>query len=316
MINKKDSIAVYGAPGSGSRYIANGLAKKTGKLVIPVDRLMFLPTQEELDRAIRNTQVAIQNLKLDLEHYQKGTANPLVSGLTKVALFDKIKQTKKAIQVREEAIASIQPEVDLRAQFPSIKNAYELGYDKELSKILTDSYGGKYAKDFYDKQFLVKFVNHVFDNVDGSYVVDFGARAPICLTEKHEEVIHRLDSGKLLQWSLGENFVEENLDPALTTQMFEGFGVVANLRLPQNYTYTRYAAYTNPLTQDYIRNGGYEENATVSVDTTGLFEENVTAIVNAGAERQVSYSKYREGKICSEILSQGSFQVENPTIVK
>ena len=71
MINKQKSIALYGAPGCGSKYIAKELSERTGLPVIPVRQLAFLPNKKDLDKAVRFSQLSITNLQEERDAYKK-----------------------------------------------------------------------------------------------------------------------------------------------------------------------------------------------------------------------------------------------------
>ena len=310
MINKKKSIVVYGAPGCGSNYIARELGEKTGMSVIPVQRLARLGKAEDLRRAERSVTITMGNLQRELQGYQDrlDKDNGLISGFSRIGLKQKIKQVEKQIAWYQTTLSSLQRDQQLRAQYPTVPNIYDLGYDRDTAIYLRDQYGDRNEEVFYEKQFMVDFVKELYKNVDGACVLDFGHNIPATLTDRIDSMKQKLDNGQYVAWAFGDGFKPENLAPEKTDELFEGFGTVANLQLPDDYRYTRYYAYINPLTQEYMLHGGYDRNATINIDTTNLFEENVTAVVNTDAARQVTYNRAKSNAICKTILAQDHVQ--------
>ena len=61
------------------------------------------------------------------------------------------------------------------------------------------------------------------------------------MQDSHDKIATGLNNGRLVMWSFNDGgFIRENLTPEATNELFEGFGTVVNLQLPENYTETRY----------------------------------------------------------------------------
>ncbi len=310
MINKKKSIVVYGAPGCGSNYIARDLGERTGMPVISVQRLARLGKADELRKAINSVNISLDNLEAELEGYKSRIKNDngLMSGFTRIGLNKKIADIEKRISWYETVLPSLQRDQQLRLQYPSLPNIYDLGYDRSIATAIREKHGDNNETAFYEKQFIVDFAQELYKNVDGACILDFGPYAPVTLVDRIDEMTDRMDHDHLVAWSFRDGFRTENLSPEKTAEMFEGFGTVANLQLPADYKFTRYNAYINPLTKELISQGDYQKYATISIDTTGLFEDNVTAIVNSDAKREVTYNQAKSNIICSKILVQTHVQ--------
>ncbi len=311
MINKQKSIALYGAPGCGSKYIAKELSERTGLPVIPVRQLAFLPNKKDLDKAVRYSQLSITNLQDERDAYKKRLDSIYLSGDAIITLRQKIAECDASIKRYQDNLQSLQPTIALRNQFPDVKNYVELGYNRELATYMEQNYGIA-GKEFYNKQFEVELIKNIYANTHGAYIIDYPATAPVCLQDSHDAIATGLNNGRLVMWSFNDGgFIRENLTPEATDELFEGFGTVVNLQLPADYTETRYAAATNPQTGEMLADGGYEANATMTQDTTGLFDENVEAVLFLGEEKKVHYSKAKAREICNNILSPVQVETED-----
>lgn len=252
----KESIVVIGPVGVGKTTVSTRLGEVNRMPVIITDLLKHCP--KDLGGVyLKRSQVRsrINELKDELEY------NPSC---------DKYKITKELRQLNNDMWV-MDKQVEMRLLLPNVKNFADFGFKPEVSVYLREKFGDV-AWHYYQKQFEVKFMQDLINNLPKPCVIDMGGGLPISLDEEYEKLdkeFRSIDEKLYL-----ENFDLEGVNFEAIKTMLEPFKNVIELQLPTDYKNFDSRASHDPLNDVYLATSQYGDLAKKSINVGGLFSEN------------------------------------------
>lgn len=289
MINKRKSIAIIGPAGVGKSLLSQRLADKTGLRVIHIDKLRHLKHLEELFLERKRVEINIDNLqnhRLDIIKKQKSL---LISAVTKMFLREDLLSLNSEIDREQKHLEDIKSDIELRKFLPNLKNYNDMGFNSRTSKEYEKCFGFL-GWHYYQKPFEVQLITELYSQLQGPYILDFGAGQAISLQQIREDIERQ-----------GMAFRHNMTDLKSTKRLFDDFSQIVYLKLPDNYQNSRLRASKNGLNPYFIESGQYDDLATISFDTQNMFKEYMVKTKERD-KKVVEINDEKIDEVCSKII--------------
>ena len=250
-----DSYVLIGPMGSGKTLISGRLGEKMDMPVLTLDMLCHCPHKIE-DLEIERENLKQNQLSLKYER------DLCVSREEFDDLSRQINNIENDIWVCNRRIA-------MRKILPNLPNFRDLGFKGEIADYLDQNFGEN-ARLFYRKQFEIKMLQSLVEQLPCPCVIDMGGTMTVALEDEYREMANYFQS-------LNEQLYNENFDLKVCTfdnikQILQPFKNIIALQLPANYEQTASRAAQDRNNQKYIASGQYESLATKTIDVSGLVQ--------------------------------------------
>ena len=242
------SIVLIGPIGVGKSVIANELSINMGLDVISTDLLRFCPHNIE--------PLQQENIELQKQIDSKKTIN--------LFLLNKSKKIHNTIRNCEQKIHFNNKLIKLRTLLPNVPNYYEMGYRPEIAELISQNYGN-IAWHCYNKEYEIKLMQAIVENLNEPLIIDTGGGVPNVL-QNDREVALKDNNGKVY-FSMGKNKTALIFDDIKKT--FSNFGNVVYLKMPQRIESEKAK---DSLNESFIQSGQYEKLATQTISTENLIK--------------------------------------------
>lgn len=160
-------------------------------------------------------------------------------------------------------------DINTRKKMPQLPNYEDLGFNGDVSNYCRDNFG-LVAWHFYQKQFEIKLLQAITEQIHEPCVIDLGGGMPICLDDQYKtlSIMFMMKNKELFQ----KHFNLKQVNFRSIKKALSPFKNIVELCLPNNYKKIMEKAGQDSLNDIFIESGQYHKIAKTSVSTAGLIQ--------------------------------------------
>ena len=160
-------------------------------------------------------------------------------------------------------------DIKKREKMPNLPNYEDMGFNGDVSNYCRDHFG-LVAWHFYQKQFEIKLLKAITEQIKEPCVIDLGGGMPICLDDQYKtlSVMFMMKNKELFK----KYFDMKNVSFKTIKKTLAPFKNVVELQLPANYKAIMEKAGRDGLNDVFIESGQYHKVAKRSISTASLIQ--------------------------------------------
>lgn len=252
----KNSIIVIGPVGVGKSLVSRRLGEVNRMPVIMTDLLKHCP--KDLGKIyLRKNDIS----KQITDYEDEIKYNPKCD----------IYRTEHKINTLKNEMWTLDKQIEMRLLMPNVRNFDEMGFNGHVSDYVRQNFG-ETAWHFYRKQFEIKLLEDIFNNMKEPFILDMGGGLPICLDEENKKLDEKFRS--LNAEIYFKNFDLESIGFDKIQTLLKPFKNVIELELPQDYKQLNTRACTYDFNDVMIKSNQYKTLATKSINVGMLVKDN------------------------------------------